>query len=213
MNFLSPNISSYADQHTTPESSVLYQLYRETHLKVLVPQMLSGHFQGAVLRLISQLMQPTTILEIGTYTGYSAICLCAGLAEDGVLHTIEIDEELATMQQKYFQKAGVQNKIKTHIGNALDIIPSIKGTFDLVFLDADKVNYPNYYDLVIDRVQSGGVILADNVLWSGKVTRPIAANDADTQALDAYNRLVQNDPRVENILLPIRDGIMIARKK
>lgn len=213
MNFLPREISAYAAQHTTSETDVLYALNRETHLKVLTPQMLSGHLQGAFLRMISHMIRPKNILEVGTYTGYSAICLCAGLQEGGMLHTIDINEELAAMQQKYFEKSGLQHKITTHIGDALEIIPKISTKFDLAFIDADKMNYPTYYELIFDKIEKGGYLLADNVLWSGKVTKKLKEGDKATKGLLTFNQLVQQDERVENILLPIRDGIMIARKK
>jgi predicted O-methyltransferase YrrM len=178
----------------------------------MIPQMLSGHIQGGFLKMISFMLNPKSILEVGTFTGYSAICMAEGLTENGVLHTIDINAELEEICKKYFKKAGFENQIIQHIGNALDIIPTIEGTFDLVFLDADKINYTIYYDLLIDRVRKGGFIIADNVLWSGKVVEKIKSNDKDTLALHRYNEMVNNDPRVENYLLPIRDGLMIARK-
>ena len=212
MQFLPTQIEAYATQHTSPESDVLYQLNRETHLKVLVPQMLSGRLQGAFLKMISQMVAPKYILEIGTYTGYSAICLAAGLQEGGELHTIDINEELQDMQQKYFEKAGLTHCIHAHTGDALELIPTLDKKFDLVFIDADKVNYANYYELVFDKLRKGGFILADNVLWSGKVTQKAVPNDKDTAALQAFNEMVLADERTENLLLPIRDGIMVLRK-
>ena len=211
MNFLPESIEKYAENFTSPESETLGELNRETHLKVLMPQMLSGHLQGAALRMFSQMLRPKRILEIGTFTGYSSICLAEGLAEDGVLHTIDINEELEGIVRKYFAKAGLEKKIQLHIGSALEIIPTLIEVFDLVFIDADKVNYPNYYNLVFDKVRSGGFIIADNVLWSGKVVEPNP--DKDTRALMSYCELVKSDSRVEQLLLPIRDGLMIARKK
>ncbi|MGB1207073.1 MAG: O-methyltransferase [Chitinophagales bacterium] len=210
MDFIPKQLANYAEQHTSQESDVLYGLYRDTHIKTIMPQMIAGHLQGAFLSMMSFMIQPKQILEVGTFTGYSAICLCAGLQKSGMLHTIDINEELQSMQQQYFEKAGVTEKIKPYIGNALDIIPKIEATFDLVFLDADKINYANYYDMVFEKVRKGGYIIADNVLWSGKVLDQ--QKDKDTAALDAYNKKIQNDNRVQNILLPIRDGIMIARK-
>jgi predicted O-methyltransferase YrrM len=175
--------------------------------------MLSGHLQGRLLSLFSKMIQPKAILEIGTYTGYAALCLAEGLSKDGVLHTIDINEELETRIQKYFNQSTYANQIKLHIGNALDIIPTIHQKFDLVFIDADKENYSKYYDLLIDRIPSGGIIMADNVLWSGKVIDQEAiSNDHDTRELDNFNVKVQSDPRVENVLIPVRDGIMVARK-
>ena len=210
MDFIPKQLADYAEQHTSNETAVLHGLYRETHIKTIMPQMIAGHLQGAFLSMISFMVQPKQILEVGTFTGYSAICLCSGLQENGMLHTIDINEELQSMQKHYFEQAGVSEKITSYIGNALDIIPQIEGTFDLVFLDADKINYANYYDMVFEKVRQGGYIMADNVLWSGKILDD--KKDVDTAALDAYNKKIQSDDRVQNILLPIRDGIMIARK-
>jgi len=210
MEFIDARIQQYAEQFTSPESPVLQQLNRETHAKVLMPRMLSGHLQGQFLSMLSKMIQPERILEIGTYTGYSAICLASGLKENGILHTIDVNEELESMVRNYFAEAKVAAQIQFHIGNAMEIIPSLHETFDLVFIDADKENYSNYFDLVIDKVRKGGFILADNVLWSGKVLE--AQKDKDTAAIHAYNQKINADPRVENVLVPIRDGIMIARK-
>lgn len=211
MNDFVQLINAYCENHTTPQSQVLYDLERETHLKTLAPQMLSGHLQGAFLSLLSQLMRPQTILEIGTFTGYAAICLAQGLAEGGKLHTIEANAELEHIIRKYVQRAELQDKIQLYIGKAEEIIPTLALNFDLVFIDAGKQQYVDFYQLVIDKVNPGGLILADNVLWSGKVVRK--ENDADTQMIRAFNDMVQADGRVENIMLPIRDGLMIARKK
>lgn len=210
MKFLPDEIESYAAQHSAPESQVLAKLNRETHLKIMLPQMLSGHIQGNFLKMMSFMIRPKNILEIGTYTGYSGICLAQGLQENGKLFTIDINAELEDMCRSYFDEAGLSEKIDYRIGNALDIIPNIKEKFDLVFIDADKINYSNYYDLVFDQVNSGGFIIADNVLWSGKVCQE--KKDKDTAALHAYNEKIQADPRVENYLVPIRDGLMVARK-
>lgn len=210
MKFLPDEIESYAAQHSAPESEVLAKLNRETHLKIMLPQMLSGHIQGNFLKMMSFMIRPKNILEIGTYTGYSGICLAQGLQENGKLFTIDINAELEDMCRSYFDEAGLSEKIDYRIGNALDIIPNIKEKFDLVFIDADKINYSNYYDLVFDQVNSGGFIIADNVLWSGKVCQE--KKDKDTAALHAYNEKIQADPRVENYLVPIRDGLMVARK-
>lgn len=213
MEFIDKKLSQYAEQHTTPENELLNSLNRDTHTNVLAPRMLSGHLQGRLLSLFSKIIQPKAILEIGTYTGYAALCLAEGLTKDGVLHTIDINEELETRIQKYFNQSTYADQIKLHIGNALDIIPKIQEQFDLVFIDADKENYSNYYDLLIDQLPSGGIIMADNVLWSGKVIDTNALDsDNDTQELDKFNAKVQSDPRVENILIPVRDGIMVARK-
>ena len=200
----------YCIAHTSLEPPLLYELERETYLKTLAPQMSSGHLQGQFLRFLSKMKQPKTILEIGTFTGYSAICLASGLKENGVLHTIEVNEELESIIMKYVEKAQLQDKIKLHIGDAKTIIPKLKLTYDIVFIDAGKNDYASYYDLVFDMVNPGGLILADNVLWSGKVMEKKQRKDA--ALLDAFNKKIQSDPRVENILLPIRDGLIIAQK-
>lgn len=210
MDILEPNLLQYAEEHTSPEHSLLSAINRDTHAKVMMPRMLSGHLQGKVLSMISHMVKPRTILEIGTYTGYSAICLAEGLHPEGKLITIDINEELEGMVRENFNEAGFEAMIDYLIGNALDIIPTLDYSFDLVFIDADKENYNNYYDLVFDKVTLGGFLLADNVLWSGKVLDP--KPDKDTRAIKAFNKKVQDDPRVENVLLPIRDGIMLMRK-
>jgi len=204
-------IHEYCENHTTPQSQLLYDLERETHLKTLAPQMLSGHLQGAFLSLISQLMRPKVILEIGTFTGYAAICLAQGLAADGTLHTIEANPELEYLIRKYVNRAGLADKIQLHIGKAEDVIPTLDLRFDLVFIDAGKQQYLDFYNMVIEKVNPGGLILADNVLWSGKVIRE--EDDADTQTIRAFNDMVQADERVENIMLPLRDGLLITKKK
>lgn len=212
MDFLPENISNYSDQHTSNESDLLYRLNRETHLNVLQPRMLSGHLQGRTLSMLSKMMRPKNILEIGTYTGYSALCLAEGLAPDGTLHTIDINEELETISNKYFKDSPYSDQIQQHIGNALEIIPALSVDFDLIFIDADKENYLNYYKLLIEKVKPGTVLIADNVLWSGKVTEKAKPKDIETIALQEFNTAIQNDERVENILFPIRDGLMIIRK-
>lgn len=211
MDLLSETIDHYIEEHTSPESEVLKELNRETHLNVLMPRMLSGHVQGVVLKMISHMIQPKRILEIGTYTGYSAICMADGLTNDGLLYTIDINEELEDMVKNYIEKMGMEHKVKQLIGNAMDIIPELEDTFDLVFIDADKANYANYYKLVFDKVRVGGYFLADNVLWSGKVADS-RKQDKDTVALREFNTLVQEDERVENVMLSIRDGLLLARK-
>ena len=214
MDFPHPDIDKYAEDHTTPESDVLAELNRETHLKVLQPRMLSGHLQGRVLSLISKLLRPKRILEIGTYTGYSAICLAEGLADGGRLDTIDHNEELRPMVEKHLERSGLTDRVKLHYGEALEVLPKLSGPYDLVFIDADKENYSRYYDAVIDRVNPGGLIVADNVLWSGKVLDQNAIKeDIDTAALALFNEKILADDRVENVLLPIRDGLMVARKK
>ena len=210
MEFLPEQLETYIEAHTREESAVLKELNRETYQKVLVPRMLSGHLQGQVLRMLSKMIKPETILEIGTFTGYSGICLAEGLTPTGVLHTIDINEELKTMVTSYFEKTGILDKVKYHIGNAIDIIPKLDMAFDIVFIDADKENYSNYFDLVINKVREGGYIIADNVLWSGKVIQPNP--DEETKAIMAFNDKVHADTRVENVLVPVRDGLMVMRK-
>ncbi len=210
MDFIPTSIQKYAEDHTSPERDILKVINRQTNAHVLMPRMLSGHMQGRILSMISHMVKPTTILEIGTYTGYSALCLAEGLKPGGKLITIDINEELENAVLGYFKTSGFSNALDYRIGNALEIIPTLQTSFDLVFIDADKENYVRYYDLVINRVPLGGYILADNVLWSGKVLdeKP----DKDTKAIIEFNRKVQDDIRVENVLLPVRDGIMVMRK-
>ncbi|SFS67230.1 caffeoyl-CoA O-methyltransferase [Zhouia amylolytica] len=211
MHFISPELENYIANHSEDEPKLLQELDRETHLKVLQPRMLSGHFQGRVLSILSKLINPKCILEIGTYTGYSAICLAEGLKKDGTLHTIDINEELQELQRTYFDKSGFGDRIVQHLGNALDLIPEIDSNFDLVFIDADKENYSRYFDLIIEKMNPGGIILSDNVLWSGKVLREAKPNDKSTIALKAYNKKLKEDKRVETVLLPIRDGLTLCR--
>ena len=212
MEFLAKKIEQYACDHTQEENSVLAELNRETWAKVLIPRMLSGHLQGRALSMFSKMIKPKYILEIGTYTGYSAICLSEGLQEDGKLHTIDINEELKSISSNYFEKAGISKNIVQYVGNALEIIPNIKDEFDLVFIDADKENYINYFKIVIEKMPIGGFIIADNVLWSGKVVEEVNDKDQETKALKEFNTLIQISERVENILMPIRDGLMICQK-
>ncbi len=212
MDFIDPQLSLYAEEHSTEENNVLAELNRETQAKILMPRMLSGHLQGRILSMISHMISPQRILEIGTYTGYSALCLAEGLSKDGVLHTIEVNDELLPLIKNYIKKAGFDTRIRIHSGNALSIIPTLDGPFDLVFIDADKVNYSNYYDLVFDKIRLGGIILADNVLWSGKVLGQAERMDTDTKALHLFNEKIRSDKRVECVLLPVRDGIFIIRK-
>ncbi len=213
MEFISKDIQEYADLYSQKEPTLLRELNRETWQKVLIPRMLSGAYQGRLLSMLSKLTKPKQILEIGTYTGYSALCLAEGLVANGQLHTIDHNEELAYIQQKYFNKSAYKNQIKTYLGEALDIIENFKIKFDLVFIDADKVNYPNYFKAIVPKMNSGGLILSDNVLWSGKVLQKADAKDKDTQALQNYNKLINDDPRVESVLLPIRDGLTLTRVK
>jgi caffeoyl-CoA O-methyltransferase len=210
MEFIPESIDDYCRTHTSPESALLKKINRDTHAEVLMPRMVSGHLQGRFLSLTSKMLKPQRILEIGTYTGYSAICLAEGLSPTGKLITIDINEELETRVRGYFKEAGLQSQIDYRIGDAAAIIPTLNETFDLVFIDADKENYQRYYDLVFDKVATGGCIMADNVLWSGKVVGE--KKDKDTRSIMAFNDLVMNDPRVENMLLPLRDGILLVRK-
>lgn len=211
MHFLPEQLDDYIVNHSENEPEYLQQLTRETYQKILQPRMLSGPYQGRVLSMIAKLAQPKTILEIGTFTGYSALCLAEGLSPDGVLHTIDIREELVDFQQKHFDRSPFAKAITTHLGSALDIIPTLDSRFDLVFIDADKQNYVNYYHAIIDKMNPGGIILSDNVLWSGKVIEPLDKNDKDTEVLLAYNTLLKQDKRIETVVLPIRDGLTISR--
>lgn len=213
MYFIPEKIDDYVINHSQKEPKLLQQLTRETWQKVLNPRMLSGAFQGRVLSIVSKLINPKTILEIGTYTGYSALCLAEGLQEKGVLHTIDKNEELEDLQNKYFNLSDYKNNIKQYIGNALDIIPTLDTKFDLVFIDADKSNYVNYFHLIIEKMNIGGVILSDNVLWNGKVVEKLNPKDLDTKVLLEYNQLLNSDDRIETVLLPIRDGLTISRIK
>jgi caffeoyl-CoA O-methyltransferase len=210
MDFLPEDLLKYINAHTSGEPALLKKINRDTHAEVLMPRMLSGHVQGRFLSMISHLIKPKNILEIGTYTGYSAICMAVGLRPDGKLVTIDINEELESRVRSYFNEAGLNQKIDYWVGNASKIIPTLDMVFDLVFIDADKENYSNYYDLIFDKVRAGGLILADNVLWNGKVAGP--KPDKDTRALMEFNDKIMNDQRVENLLLPLRDGVMMIRK-
>jgi predicted O-methyltransferase YrrM len=209
MYFIDSKIMTYAETFTSPQNAILDALERETHLKTLSPRMLSGHFQGRFLSLISHLMRPKRVLEIGTFTGFSALCMAEGLSDDGLLYALEVDDELAPIIHKYVEQSGFTEKIKVIFGDALEIIPSVDEVFDLVFIDAGKKDYPHYFDMVIGKMRRGGLIIADNVLWSGKILD--LKKDKDTEILDSFNKKIQTDSRVENILLPIRDGLMMAR--
>ncbi len=211
MHFISQELEDYIEKHSQNEPELLAQLNKETYQKILLPRMLSGHFQGRVLSMLSKLIRPTNILEIGTYTGYASLCLCEGLQENGQLHTIDIKEELVDFQRKYFDKSPWGNKIFQHLGEAISIIPNLDLKFDLVFIDADKENYLNYFEMIVPKMNKGGIILSDNVLWSGKVLEPLQKNDSSTEILIRYNELLKNDPRVETVLLPIRDGLTVSR--
>ncbi|WP_417368238.1 O-methyltransferase [Flavobacterium beibuense] len=211
MHFISEELENYAAQHSENEPDLLQKLNRETHQKILQPRMLSGHFQGRVLSMIAKLVNPKNILEIGTYTGYAALCLAEGLATDGELDTIDVNEELVDFQRKYFDLSDYKNQIHQHLGNALDIIPTLNKKFDLVFIDADKENYIHYFNMIVPLMNKGGIILSDNVLWSGKVLEELKPNDISTKVLLEYNKLLKDDPRVETVLLPIRDGLTVSR--
>lgn len=211
MHFISEDLENYVANHSENEPELLARLNKETHQKILQPRMLSGHFQGRVLSMLSKLIRPKNILEIGTYTGYAALCLAEGLTKDGELDTIDNNEELVDFQKKYFDQSPWAHQMHQHLGNALDIIPTLNKKFDLVFIDADKENYINYFNMIVPMMNKGGVILSDNVLWSGKVLEEVKANDKSTKILLEYNQLLKNDPRVETVLLPIRDGLTVSR--
>ncbi len=211
MHFISQELEDYIEQHSEKEPELLAALNKETYQKILLPRMLSGHFQGRVLSMLSKLIRPLHILEIGTYTGYSALCLCEGIQEKGTLHTIDIKEELVDFQRKHFDKSPWGKQIIQHLGEATTIIPTIDIKFDLVFIDADKENYINYFELIVPKMNKGGIILSDNVLWSGKVLEPLHPKDISTKILLDYNKLLKEDPRVETVLLPIRDGLTVSR--
>ena len=211
MHFLSDILENYITTHSEDEPKLLQELTRETHLKVIQPRMITGHFQGRVLSMLSKIVNPSTILEIGTYTGYSALCLAEGLAKNGELHTIDVNEELYAMQRRYFDRSGFGQQIIQHTGNALDIIPDLNMTFDLIFIDAEKVSYDQYFECVLQKTRPGSLILSDNVLWSGKVVAPLGPKDKATKVLLGYNEKLKVDQRVETVLLPIRDGLTLSR--
>ncbi|CAM3976929.1 O-methyltransferase [Flavobacterium weaverense] len=211
MHFISQELEDYIEQHSEKEPELLAALNKETYQKILLPRMLSGHFQGRVLSMLAKLIRPLNILEIGTYTGYSALCLCEGMQENGTLHTIDIKEELVDFQRKHFNKSPWGKQIFQHLGEAVSIIPTLERKFDLVFIDADKENYLNYFELILPKMNKGGIILSDNVLWSGKVLEQVNPNDLSTKIIMEYNDLLKNDPRVETVLLPIRDGLTVSR--
>lgn len=213
MEFIDPALLAYCENHTTVEDDLLLRITRETRAKVLMPRMISGHLQGKMLEIFTKMQNPKTILEIGTYTGYSGICMARGLSKNGKLITLDINDELEMMVRGFFEASGLADQIDYRLGNALELIPELDGPFDMVFIDADKSNYHRYFDLVIDKVSTGGIILADNVLWSGKILVEEGQKiDKDTQAILDFNAKIAADPRVENVLLPIRDGVMMARK-
>lgn len=211
MHFLPPDLEAYLNTQLPEEGNLLAALSRETHMKVVQPRMISGHYQGRLLSLISKIVTPKYILEIGTYTGYSALCLAEGLVSDGVLHTIDINPELQPIQQKYFRKSNYAEQIVSHMGDAVSIIPALEQTFDLVFIDAHKVEYEAYLEVVIPKCKSGSVILCDNVLWSGKIIENVPEDDKATRALQKFNDRIRNDARLESIILPVRDGLTLCR--
>ena len=211
MHFISENLENYVANHSENEPDLLARLDKETHQKILQPRMLSGHFQGRFLSMLSKIINPKNILEIGTYTGYAALCLAEGLQKNGTLDTIDINEELVSIQNKYFGLSPWANQITNYLGNAIEIIPTLNKKFDLVFIDADKENYINYFHLIVPMMNVGGIILSDNVLWSGKVLEELNPKDQSTKVLLEYNKLLKNDPRVETVLLPIRDGLTVSR--
>ncbi|MFN3753391.1 O-methyltransferase [Flavobacterium sp.] len=213
MHFLSDELDLYVTQHSQDEPELLTQLNKETYQKILNPRMLSGHFQGRVLSMLSKIIHPTNILEIGTYTGYATLCLAEGLAENGTIDTLDIEEELVDFQRKYFDRSEWSSQISQHLGDALEIIPTLNKKYDLVFIDADKENYINYFHLIVPMMNKGGIILSDNVLWSGKVLEELNPKDITTKIILEYNQLLKNDPRVETVLLPIRDGLTVSRVK
>ena len=213
MSIIPSGINAYVEKHTTKASEILNKIERETYLKSIYPRMLSGNLQGRFIAMVAKMIGPKLILEIGTFTGYSAICLCEGLAENGHLHTIEINEELKEQHKAFFKEAGLSKRITTHYGDALMILPTFNMQFDLIFIDADKINYSNYFEQSMSLIRKGGFILADNVLWSGKVILENADKiDKDTLAVKEFNDLVQNDSRVENVMLPLRDGMSLIQK-
>ena len=211
-NFIDSKIFNYSLSKSTKEPKILNDLNRETHLKILNPRMLSGHYQGRILSLVSKIIKPKIVLEIGTYTGYSTICLSEGLDKNGSIHTIDHNEELLVIQNKYFKKAGISEKVKQYTGDATKIVKKLNLDFDLVFIDADKENYPLYFDSIIEKVKPGGVIIADNILWSGKILEKVEEEDYATKSIIEFNDKVNNDDRVETIILPIRDGLSLIRK-
>ncbi len=211
MHFISEELEHYVEQHCSPESDLLQRLNKETYQKVLQPRMLSGHFQGRVLSMLSKLIRPERVLELGTYTGYATLCLAEGLSPSGELHTIDIKEELMNFQRKYFDASGYGKQIFQHVGPALEIIPTLDGPFDLVFIDADKENYIAYFHLILPKMKPGGIILSDNVLWSGKVVESLQPNDKSTEVLLEYNQLLATHTKLETVLLPVRDGLTVSR--
>ena len=212
MDFLSSEIENYSLSHTSEENDLLKDLNRQTHVQVLQPRMLSGHLQGRILSMFSHMIRPSRVLEIGTYTGYSALCIAEGISENGKIITIDSNKELEPFTRTYFSKSKFNDQIEFIVGNALSVIPQLEEIWDLVFIDADKENYLNYYESVLKNVRKGGFIIADNVLWSGKVTQEISPNDNETSGIVEFNKKVNEDSRVENVLVPVRDGLMVLKK-
>jgi len=212
MNYINEHLEDYIINHSQQEPRILKDLNRETNLKVLQPRMISGAHQGRLLSIISKIISPTKILEIGTFTGYSTLCLSEGLTKGGRIHTVDINEELYDFQRKYFKKSPFNDNIIQHLGNALEVIPTMDNNFDLIFLDADKNNYPEYLDVLISKLKIGGVLLSDNVLWDGKVLNPISEKDISTKAIVKYNKLLSQREDMDTVILPIRDGLTISRK-
>ena len=210
MEFLKDTISKYSEEHTAKEPELLSKLNKETWIKKINPRMLSGHMQGRILSMLSKMINPKNIIEIGTYTGYSALCLAEGIKDNGTIHTIDINEEHISLAKEYFDKSVYKKNIKQYIGDALEVIPKINQRFQLAFIDADKENYLNYFNLIISKIDVGGYIITDNVLWSGKVLNK--EKDEETKAIDRYNKEISADKRIDSILLPVRDGLMISRK-
>jgi len=207
------DLENYILDHIDSEDELLYELNRKTHLHILRPRMLSGHLQGQILKMICQMIQPRNILEIGTFTGYSCICMAQTLPEEGFIDTIDVDDEIAGFTQSFFDKSGLSHKIKMHIGDALEVLPSLHKKYDLIFMDGDKRQYPAYYKMVFDMLNPGGYILADNILWDGKVVEPVDKKDTYTQGIMKFNQMVKEDVRVEKVIFPFRDGIFVIRKK
>ena len=210
MEFIDPELLAYCESHTSEEDPLLKKIVRETQAKVLMPRMISGHLQGKILELFVKMLRPKTILEIGTYTGYSTICLAEGLSEKGIIQTIDSNEELVSIQKEFFEKSNYNQNIQTHLGKAIDVLPKLDGLFDLVYIDADKVNYAMYFDIILPKMKKGGLIISDNVLWSGKVLENTDSKDKNTKALQIYNDKLKSDPRIQTILLPFRDGLSLS---
>lgn len=211
--FLDKRIEDYCQEFCSKEDDRLKYIDRQTHIKFLRPNMLSGNWQGTLLKIISLLVKPQRVLEIGTFTSYATLCLAEGLREDGIVHTIERDESLQEFIEETIAKFNLQDKIKLHIGNALEVVDTIEGNFDLIFIDADKANYPTYFEKCVERLNSGGILIADNILWYGKIVLDVRDSDKETKAIMNFNKMVTEDDRLDNLIIPLRDGLMVARKK